>query len=119
MDATPFTIIDDGRPLRVSARVADGRLRLASPEVHAALGVTTRAGEDEVDLEELAARLERPLALDVEERAAYLGVSARSRAAALASLEAPDFSLPDLDGRLHSLSEHRGKKVLLVAYASW
>ena len=36
-----------------------------------------------------------------------------------ASLDAPDFTLPDLDGRLHSLCEHRGKKVLLVAYASW
>ena len=26
---------------------------------------------------------------------------------------------PDLEGKLHSLSDHRGKKVLLVAYASW
>ena len=32
---------------------------------------------------------------------------------------APDFTLPDLEGRLHSLSEHRGKKVLLVTWASW
>ena len=48
-----------------------------------------------------------------------LGVSAEERAQALASLEAPDFTLPDLDGRPHSLSEHRGKKVFLVAYASW
>ena len=48
-----------------------------------------------------------------------LGNAASDRAAALASLEAPDFTLPDLDGRLHSLSEHRGKKVLLIAYASW
>jgi peroxiredoxin len=37
----------------------------------------------------------------------------------LASLDAPDFTLPDLDGHLHSLAGHRGKKVLLVAYASW
>src|SRR5439155_1238873 len=29
------------------------------------------------------------------------------------------FTLADLDGRLHTLSNHRGKKVLLVAYASW
>jgi hypothetical protein len=71
---------------------------------------------------ELAKRAEaegRPVALDLTEHAAYLGVSSRDRARQLASLEAPDFSLPDLDGRLHSLSEHRGKKVLLVAYASW
>ena len=32
---------------------------------------------------------------------------------------APDFQLPDLDGKLHSLSEHRGKKVLLYCWASW
>ena len=37
----------------------------------------------------------------------------------LTSLDAPDFSLPDLDGKMHSLSEHRGKKVLLVSWASW
>ena len=32
---------------------------------------------------------------------------------------APDFSLPDLSGRRHSLSGQRGKKALLIAYASW
>ena len=61
----------------------------------------------------------RPVAVDLDERAAYLGVGAAERAQALASLEAPDFTLPDLDGRMHSLSQQRGKKVLLVAYASW
>ena len=50
---------------------------------------------------------------------AYLGVSAEERGRRLASLEAPDFTLPDLDGRLHSLSDHRGAKVFLVAYGSW
>ena len=71
---------------------------------------------------ELVTRAEaegRPVALDRAERAAYLGVTARERARALASLEAPDFTLPDLGGRMHSLAAHRGKKVLLVAYASW
>ena len=48
-----------------------------------------------------------------------LGESARDRAAALASLEAPDFTLPDAAGRLHSLSDYRGKKVFLVTWASW
>ena len=33
--------------------------------------------------------------------------------------EAPEFTLPDLEGRLHSLSDHRGVKVFLVAYGSW
>ena len=70
-----------------------------------------------IDLAGFAALLGRPLALDVEERAAALGTGAADRNAQLESLEAPDFTLPDLDGRPHSLSEHRGKKVLLIAYA--
>lgn len=32
---------------------------------------------------------------------------------------APDIQLPDLDGKLHSLSEYRGKKVLLYCWSSW
>jgi hypothetical protein len=89
-----FTIIDNGRASQVDEH--------AGPE--------------------LARRAEaagRPVAIDPVERVAYLGVSAGDRARTLSSLEAPDFTLPDLDGRLHSLSQHRGRKVLLVAYGSW
>ena len=32
---------------------------------------------------------------------------------------APDFTLPDLAGRSHTLSSFRGKKVFMVAWASW
>jgi hypothetical protein len=48
-----------------------------------------------------------------------LGESAGDRGTALQTLEAPDFTLPDTGGRLHSLSDYRGKKVLLVSWASW
>jgi len=72
-----------------------------------------------IELDAFARALDRPLAVDVEERAACLGASARERAQALASQHAPDFTLPDLAGRSHSLSEQRGKKILLVAWASW
>jgi CRP-like cAMP-binding protein len=83
-------------------------------------GRVTEMGELEgVELARRAELAGRPVAVDRDERAAYLGVSARERATALASLKAPDFALPDLEGRLHSLAEHRGKKVLLVAYGSW
>lgn len=79
-----------------------------------------RVQEDgRVNLTALAELLGRPLAVDTEERAAYLGAAAQERAETLRSLAAPDFSLPDLDGKPHRLSEQRGKKVLLVAYASW
>ena len=63
--------------------------------------------------------LGRPVVHGARGDAWVLGASARDRAAALQSLEAPDFSLPDVAGRLRSLSEHRGKKVLLVTWASW
>lgn len=61
----------------------------------------------------------RPVAVDLEARAAYLGTPASERARRLASLAAPDFTLPDLRGRPHSLADHRGEKVFLVAYGSW
>lgn len=48
-----------------------------------------------------------------------LGEGASQLNDALLSLQAPDFTLPDLDGGLHSLSDYRGKRVLLVTWASW
>ena len=136
-DAT-FTILDEGKPATVPARVSGDTVRLSREALEQALGwtlkpeglcrgalcVPLRSGAaiesaDGVDLAGVAAALGRPLALDAAERAAYLGVGAGERARALAALEAPDFTLPDLAGRRHSLREHRGKKVFLVAYASW
>lgn len=35
------------------------------------------------------------------------------------SLKAPDFTLPDLNGKQHSLSAYLGHKILLVSWASW
>ena len=48
-----------------------------------------------------------------------LGERAGELSARLESLEAPDFALEDLAGRTHRLSDYRGKKVLLVTWASW
>ncbi|MEO8693163.1 MAG: hypothetical protein ABI658_06570 [Acidimicrobiales bacterium] len=71
------------------------------------------------DLHRLVELLERPLAVDIDANAAFVGVGASDRAARLARFEAPDFALPDLEGRVHSLAEHRGKKVFLATWASW
>ena len=133
-----FTLIDDGVTHDVEASIAGGRVLLTEnalvsigwelhPEglcreglcVPVPDGVELQPGGRGIDLEAFARVLDRPLALDVDERAAYLGVSAGERERALKSLVAPDFTLPDLAGRPHRLSDHRGKKVLLVAYASW
>jgi hypothetical protein len=48
-----------------------------------------------------------------------LGLGAAARTQALEALEAPDFCLPDLDGRMHALSAQRGRKVFLATWASW
>lgn len=48
-----------------------------------------------------------------------LGTAAAERAAALTSLTAPDFELPDINGQLHRLSAYRGKRVFLTTWASW
>lgn len=48
-----------------------------------------------------------------------LGAPADERNAAFAGLQAPDFTLPDVDGRLHTLSDLRGRKVFLATWASW
>lgn len=49
----------------------------------------------------------------------FLGEGANDRNDALLSLEAPDFTLPDLSGKLHSLTDFRRQRVLLITWASW
>jgi hypothetical protein len=82
-----------------------------------------RAGEfeagDRYNLTAIAELLGQPMVADEEHHAWCVGEAAAERARTLKSLDAPDFSLPDLAGRMHSLSEYRGKKVLLVSWASW
>jgi len=77
--------------------VRDGRLNLAA--------MWRRSGQ--------------PLVHDAASRTWALGTSAAHRGAALATLEAPDFTLPDLEGRPHTLSSYGGRKVFLATWASW
>lgn len=63
--------------------------------------------------------MDKPLAHDEDGEVWALGEGAGDRAARLATLEAPDFSLPDLAGVRHALSDYRGKKVFLATWASW
>jgi hypothetical protein len=136
--ASAFTLIDDGSCLEVDAAVSDGRVSLSAEALESALGWTLESEglcrgsvcvsvrdrgvlerDGRIDLAGFAEALGRPLAIDIDERAAALGASAIDRSARLESLEAPDFTLSDLEGREHTLSSHRGKKVLLIVYSSW
>jgi hypothetical protein len=74
---------------------------------------------DQIDVAAFWRHLGQPLAHSADGGVWVLGAAAADRAAALRSLQAPDFTLPDRDGRPHSLAAHRGQKVLLVSWASW
>ena len=72
-----------------------------------------------VDLAAMAAQIRRPYAA---EPAAGLAVLARAPfdvEAGLAGGDAPDFTLPTLDGEPVSLHDSAGRKRLLVTFASW
>lgn len=77
--------------------VRDGRLNLAA--------MWRRSGQ--------------PVVHDAASRTWVLGIGAEQRGTALATLEAPDFELPDLDGAVHRLSQYRGRKVFMATWASW
>jgi hypothetical protein len=133
LTATTETVISD-------ARVEGERLWLSPEELETSTGWSSRPeglcrgsvcvpiplGRErefvrggQIDAAAVWRHLGQPLAHSANGGVWVLGAAAADRAAALRSLEAPDFTLPDRAGRLHSLSEHRGKKVLLVSWASW
>jgi hypothetical protein len=60
----------------------------------------------------------QPIAHDAALSTWYFGLRSDQRQQ-LSSLQAPDFTLPDLQGKPHRLSDFRGKKILLVTWASW
>ena len=72
-----------------------------------------------VDVAGFWRHLGHPVASDRAGETWVLGTGAASRNAALAGLQAPDFALPDLNGRIHRLSDYRGQKVFLTTWASW
>lgn len=135
------TVLTDSGELAVSeAEASTAALWLPAPEAAAATGWVVRPeglcrGEtcvplppgreqefvrgSRVNLAALWLHLGQPAVSSDRGHVWVLAASARDRAAALASLEAPDFTLPDPAGRPHSLSDHRGQKVLLVTWASW
>jgi len=79
----------------------------------------TRDGGRQFNLAALARLLGQPELHETTPDAWAFGEAGAARRDALRSLEAPDFTLPDLEGRMHSLNDYRGKKVLLVSWASW
>ena len=73
-----------------------------------------------LDFAAFAAHLGHAVARDAERGIWAFGPPAdRGTSSASGPVAAPDFRLPDLDENLHSLSDYRGKKVLLYCWSSW
>jgi hypothetical protein len=71
-----------------------------------------------LDVTVLADRLGMPIVRDADHGVLALGPSTVA-GRALETAVAPELELPDLDGNPFRLSSLHGKKVLLVAWASW
>lgn len=70
-----------------------------------------------VNLTALATHMGQPLVR--EESAWAFGASLSQRHESMYSLQAPDFTLPDMHGNMHSLNDYRGKKVFLFSWGSY
>ncbi|MBS1788985.1 MAG: hypothetical protein JST85_14740 [Acidobacteria bacterium] len=71
------------------------------------------------NLSEFTRLTKQPAAYDAANSVWYFGPRPEAQNQFVSSLIAPDFRLPDKTGKLRSLSEFRGKKVLLLTWASW
>jgi hypothetical protein len=79
----------------------------------------TRAAQGWFNVTELARRLQQAFVVDEERSVWSFGNIPVTRNAFLQSAMAPDFALPDREGKLVRLSDFKGKKVLIVTWASW
>lgn len=135
-----LTLLLESGPAEVEARAEGEALWIGAADAAAATGwelkpeglcrgpvcVPVPPGRDgefarggEVDLAAFWRLMGKPLLRDEAGATWLLGEDAASHAEAMRTLEAPDFALPDLDGRVHRLSDYRGHRVLLVTWASW
>lgn len=123
-----ITILNDSRQHSIERpQVQQGDLWLAQDECEPVIGAVPagtdlpehRLRDGQLNVSAYWRDKGRPVRADSTNTIWALGASARERASALNSLQAPDFTLPDLDGKPQSLSGYRGKKVFLASWSSW
>jgi hypothetical protein len=78
-----------------------------------------RLGQSWVNVTELARKLQQPYVSDVDSSSWSFGAVPLIRRSFLESAIAPDFALKDRTGKMVHLSDFRGKKVLIMTWASW
>jgi hypothetical protein len=72
-----------------------------------------------IDLAEFARVTGREIVVDASRNVMAMGEQASSRAAAMTTLDAPNFTLSDIHGDLVSLSDFANRKKLILAWSSW
>lgn len=81
--------------------------------------VVTRSGQKWFNVTGLADKMQQAYVADYETNTWSFGEMPIHRESFLDKAEAPDFALRDRDGDMVRLSDFRGKKVLLITWASW
>ena len=115
-------VTDDGRVLVAPERLADAIGWELKPEGLCRDGMCVPValpGDEPPDVAAVAKALGRPVVVDGAAGVVAMALDAEARRQALGALRAPPFTLADLDGAPHALDEWRGRKKLLVAFASW
>ena len=79
----------------------------------------TRQGTGWVNVSELAKRIQQPVLADHETQTFSLGEIPVQRTSFQRDAIAPDFELTDWKGKTYRLSDFKGKKIMLLSWASW
>lgn len=143
--AAPFTVLSRGAVTTVSGGVVMGKdLWLRPADLPAATGweikpegvcrdeaclpltegltsqlLQDHGGERWFNLTAFARHAGQPVAVERARRVWSFGALAYERQSRASSNVAPNFTLPDFDGKPHSLADYAGKKVFLLTWASW
>ena len=128
----------DGQVMAVELSEQSGRLRASNSVLEQATGwslkpeglcrdqvcvpvrnVEALIRDDQVDLAEFAGLVSQNILIDAQRKVVALGEQAQIRGTEMATLEAPDFTLPDIHGRQVSFSDYNRRKRLLLTWSSW
>lgn len=88
-------------------------------EVCVPLPTEARNADGTIAVDVLADRLGMPLVDDADHGLWALGPDTAVTGRALTTVVAPELELPDLEGNAFQLASLRGRRVVLIAWASW
>jgi len=132
------TVLVDSGVCEIDGSIIDNAVVVSPGALHAALGweikpegicrgdlciplhdQTAVIRADGVDLVAAARLIGSETLIDTTSSIVAVSLPAQNRHLSLIGRQAANFTLPDLDGNLHSLNEFEGKRRLLVAFATW